>query len=567
MSPSGSTSSSDEQSPPATKDKLQELLDRIAHLNLTGKISDISPTMKTHGAYSDIFTGYCSTMPSGEGKNMKVAIKRLRVHIMDDTKLRTKLVRELYIWSKLDHSYILPLRGYYFEDNHYPCLVSMWMENDTVLKYLESHTDCDLQQMVLRIAEGINYLHQRGIIHSDIKPQHNILISSSGEPRICDFGISRMFITSGSFTLSQTTGNVEGTVRYMSIELLTPTNQQSDPYSEASDVWAFGMTLLVLLTRRLPYSHIKNDYMIVPVITSGTPPAEPSEMWSALYQFLWQLCVNCWAKEPSERPSMSTIISTLKTFSTSRETSTSHLPGHEDSGMLLDDKTRKSDPLNELALPINPSNEDESRGLVSRLVLVLDISLYIHLHLWVDFGKPWQTFALTWKRPLMPIDMHDQLAGLRHDSALYGMSSATSSLWSTLSNRQPPGKFPTHHLPVVNLRKRKRSFQRDALLISTPSSDYSDDNGFPLSSFSEPSICVEQVPDFLLSTSDFPLPSLPEPFIWDKQADFPLPTSDISDLNIFLQSLTEQQHGENNVNELDLNLVRPCAVHIRCPRY
>ncbi|KAI5121112.1 hypothetical protein M0805_002785 [Coniferiporia weirii] len=297
---------------------LQRLLARIAHLNLTGKIRDVSPVMKAYGGYSDIFTGYCSVVTSDGNGILKVAIKRLRVHTMGDEKFQKKLVKELYIWTKLDHPYILPLHGFLFEDDNYPSLVSAWMENGTVLTYLGSHPDCDLRQLVRRIAKGIGYLHNNGIVHSDIKPiSENILISSSGEPRICDFGISRVLAASKTFSFGSTTGGIGGTIRYTSIELLYPMDQQSDIYSKASDVWAFGMTVLVLLTKKPPYFHIKNDVGIVSAIMFGelpTIPEEYSNTWSDLYRYLWKLCNLCWARSPSARPSMSTIALKLRTI-------------------------------------------------------------------------------------------------------------------------------------------------------------------------------------------------------------------------------------------------------------
>ncbi|KAI5117238.1 hypothetical protein M0805_009275 [Coniferiporia weirii] len=194
------------------------------------------------------------------------------------------------------------------------------MENGTILAYLGSHPDCDLLQLVLHIAEGIDYLHYKGIIHSDIKPE-NILISSSGEPRICDFGISRMFADLGSLSLNTTTGGIGGTVRYMSVELLAQTDQQPDTYSEASDVWAFGITVLALLTKKPPYSHIKHDFGVVSAIASGVVPLIPEEYgktWPKHYPDLWELCIRCWASLPSGRPSMFGIVIDLRVLHNSQ---------------------------------------------------------------------------------------------------------------------------------------------------------------------------------------------------------------------------------------------------------
>ncbi|KAI5117237.1 hypothetical protein M0805_009274 [Coniferiporia weirii] len=95
MSQSVATSTSDVRSQPITQNNLQKFLERIGHLNLAGKIWDISPVMKTHGGYSDIFTGYCSVSQSHGNGKMKVAVKRLRVHTMGDKKVQKQLVKEL----------------------------------------------------------------------------------------------------------------------------------------------------------------------------------------------------------------------------------------------------------------------------------------------------------------------------------------------------------------------------------------------------------------------------------------------------------------------------------------
>ncbi|KAI5120412.1 hypothetical protein M0805_006913 [Coniferiporia weirii] len=240
---------------------------------------------------------------------------------MGDIKFQKRLSKELHIWCKLDHPHILPLLGFFFEDNDYPSLVSEWMENGTVLKYLELHPDCDLQQMILGIAKGIEYLHDNDIVHSDIKPE-NILISSSGRPRICDFGISHVLSASKDFNIgSSTTGGLKGTIRYTAIELFNVTDEELSTYSKASDVWAFGMTVLVLLTKEPPYSHLSNELqVIVAIMHGGLPPVpEDYEMWPGLYQSLWELCVSCWDISPFRRPTMSNICSALSSLSNHAE--------------------------------------------------------------------------------------------------------------------------------------------------------------------------------------------------------------------------------------------------------
>ena len=133
------------------------------------------------------------------------------------------------------------------------------------------------------IASGLLYLHGKGIVHGDVKSvrgtdlilsqshlpinlQSNILISISGEPLICDFGLSDMLKTVASLVLSfSNEGSARGTVRWMAPELLhseddideededeenadageKPTTPAKPKDLEKGDVWAFGMVMLV----------------------------------------------------------------------------------------------------------------------------------------------------------------------------------------------------------------------------------------------------------------------------------------------------------------------------------
>ena len=71
-------------------------------------------------------------------------------------------------------------------------------------------------------------------------------MSSSGEPLLCDFGVSRMLEASESFHFSSTlTGGLRGTIRYLSKELVLGSGKGIVTYSKESDVWAFGMTGIV----------------------------------------------------------------------------------------------------------------------------------------------------------------------------------------------------------------------------------------------------------------------------------------------------------------------------------
>ena len=103
------------------------------------------------------------------------------------------LAKELTIWSGLEHANILPFFGFCMDDDDadgcYPSLVSLWMDNGTVRDYLEAHPESNIVVQVCHrsfivtqhrllmarlkvsgIAEGLKYLHDKDVVHSDLKP-------------------------------------------------------------------------------------------------------------------------------------------------------------------------------------------------------------------------------------------------------------------------------------------------------------------------------------------------------------------------------------------------------------
>lgn len=104
-----------------------------------------------------------------------------------------------------------------------------------------------LDKLLTDVLHGLGYLHSRGMIHRDLKPQ-NILIKSSLEgpiAKITDFGISRNVSSSGATSSSQ----LMGTVEYMAPEQFSPAKYGiNGRISTNLDLWSYGLMVYELLT-------------------------------------------------------------------------------------------------------------------------------------------------------------------------------------------------------------------------------------------------------------------------------------------------------------------------------
>ncbi|MFN0131026.1 MAG: tetratricopeptide repeat protein [Phycisphaerales bacterium] len=105
-------------------------------------------------------------------------------------------------------------------------------------------------ELLARVCDAVQYAHQRGVIHRDLKPG-NILVTPEGQPKVLDFGVARLADDqSRGGTMHTHTGQLLGTVPYMSPEQATGQTRGLDT---RADVYSLGVILYELLTSRLPH--------------------------------------------------------------------------------------------------------------------------------------------------------------------------------------------------------------------------------------------------------------------------------------------------------------------------
>ena len=162
--------------------------------------------------------------------------------------------------------------------------------------------------MSYQILYGLAYLKLHKRVHRDIKPS-NLLINSSGEVKVTDFGVSASLGNSiamcgtfvGTFKLLQC-GKVPslflsvfifGTIdRYMSPERIC-----AAPYSFASDIWSTGLVLLECATGLYPYPEEGTCIGMGQTILEAAVPTPPPDMSTEFVEFIG----GCLGKDPAER--------------------------------------------------------------------------------------------------------------------------------------------------------------------------------------------------------------------------------------------------------------------------
>lgn len=104
--------------------------------------------------------------------------------------------------------------------------------------------------LVAEVSDAIGHAHRAGIVHRDLKPA-NILVTETGEPKVIDFGVARCMGTdSGSTAVQTQTGQLVGTMQYMSPEQFAGDPRKIDA---RADVYALGVILYELIANTYPH--------------------------------------------------------------------------------------------------------------------------------------------------------------------------------------------------------------------------------------------------------------------------------------------------------------------------
>jgi serine/threonine protein kinase len=192
-----------------------------------------------------------------------VALKTTNAEVAGDPDLLQRFYREAQAAANLTHPNIVTIYDI-DEANGVPFIAMEYLEGETLQKIIGDRREVPTLkkvQYVIDSCKGLGFAHQHGIVHRDVKPA-NIVVLTSGEVKIVDFGIAR--VGASSMTRS---GVVMGTVMYMS-----PEQVQGMTTDNRSDVFSLGIVLYELLTYQLPFTGDDASAILVKIINEPAPP-------------------------------------------------------------------------------------------------------------------------------------------------------------------------------------------------------------------------------------------------------------------------------------------------------
>ncbi|KAJ2635270.1 mitogen-activated protein kinase kinase kinase [Coemansia sp. RSA 1286] len=205
---------------------------------------------------------------------------------------------EVELLKDLDHENIVQLLGFEIAGG----VMSMFLEyvpGGTVQSLVQQHgplPESVVHSFLRQILAGLAYLHERGILHRDIKGA-NILVDETGTCKISDFGISRrtdhsslVALLRGS-SMSSSQGKIIGTVPFMAPEVA-----RGARYTEAADIWSLGCVVVQMWSGRPPWDELQEPQVFFKLGRGKAPPV-PDDLTEDGLDF----CKKCFAAVPEQR--------------------------------------------------------------------------------------------------------------------------------------------------------------------------------------------------------------------------------------------------------------------------
>lgn len=226
----------------------------------------------------------------------RVAIKTLHPELVDDSRIRQRLLREAGYLGNIRHPNVVGVLDAGICERRGAFLVMDLLLGRPLDGWITSRTRLGAEEarpILTSILDALDAIHARGVVHRDLKPA-NVVVVGRAEPRavVVDFGIATELSGRDARMRLTSDGVVPGTLEYLSPELCA-----GQPASRGSDVFSFGVLAFEALTGQVPYP---SGAIAADVARQPDAPAKLLAS-SNVPRAIADVIVTCIALDPSRR--------------------------------------------------------------------------------------------------------------------------------------------------------------------------------------------------------------------------------------------------------------------------
>jgi serine/threonine-protein kinase len=222
----------------------------------------------------------------------KVALKVLHEQYTSDEDYVERFRREARSVASLSHPNIVTVidRG---EHGGRQYIVFEYVDGENLKHRIDREGALpvrDALELALQIGRALQFAHQNGLVHRDVKPQ-NVLLNGDGRPKVTDFGIARSLDVQRGMTQ---TGTVLGTSDY-----IAPEQAQGAHVDDRTDVYSLGVVLYELLSGETPFTG--ENFVAVAMQHINNPPPNIQDRRGDVSPRLAYAIDRALAKDPGDR--------------------------------------------------------------------------------------------------------------------------------------------------------------------------------------------------------------------------------------------------------------------------
>lgn len=233
--------------------------------------------------------------------NRHLAVKVLREHYARDLKSRQRFLREARSAGGLSHANIVTV----FDVGQHeglPFLVMERLKGQSLEEYLDDGGELDVREILdigIQLAGALDYAHDRGVIHRDVKPSNIYFDPESGLVKLVDFGIAA--IGDSRHGHEEEPESIVGTPKYMAPEQI-----QGDQLDGRADLYALGVVLYGLLAGGVPFNADSIGALIHQIVHRPPERLQPRDDRTPVD--LIDLVQRLLSKDPEARPASGSLV-------------------------------------------------------------------------------------------------------------------------------------------------------------------------------------------------------------------------------------------------------------------